>query len=281
MPIGPIIGEGLGIIGGLINANNQREMNDQNWIRQAQMYDTQRKDALADRDFMNAYNSPAEQMKRLKGAGLNPNLVYGQGVQGATGQTSQPRGASPGGPQGIAPRIDLSGIGNAFVQMYQMGLIQAQQKNLTALAALNAQKTNTESYKTRATAAGAVLNEAKIPFAGGMAADAASILSAKAYGEQAKSNLEALHYEIQNKLFSDGVTIQKAVNDLIIQGKIAGKTQADTDLIQQKLKSEQYNTDVMEFKARMARQNINPNDPVWMRALLGLLNKWGLVLPGN
>lgn len=34
----------------------------------------------------NKYNAPAEQMERLKNAGLNPNLVYGNG--GATGNTS-------------------------------------------------------------------------------------------------------------------------------------------------------------------------------------------------
>lgn len=33
----------------------------------------------------NAYNSPEQQMARLKEAGLNPNLIYGSGVSGATG----------------------------------------------------------------------------------------------------------------------------------------------------------------------------------------------------
>lgn len=33
-------------------------------------------------NLQNAYNSPAEQMKRFKDAGLNPNLIYGQGTSG-------------------------------------------------------------------------------------------------------------------------------------------------------------------------------------------------------
>lgn len=37
-----------------------------------------RKNALEDWNRMNAYNSPVEQMKRYKEAGLNPNLIYGQ-----------------------------------------------------------------------------------------------------------------------------------------------------------------------------------------------------------
>lgn len=34
------------------------------------------------------YNSPVQQIERLKAAGLNPHLVYGQSVQGATGNMS-------------------------------------------------------------------------------------------------------------------------------------------------------------------------------------------------
>ena len=42
------------------------------------MYDRQRADALADWNMQNQYNSPAEQMKRYKEAGLSPHLIYGQ-----------------------------------------------------------------------------------------------------------------------------------------------------------------------------------------------------------
>lgn len=39
-----------------------------------------RGDALSDYEMMNKYNSPGETMKRLKSAGLNPHLVYGNGA---------------------------------------------------------------------------------------------------------------------------------------------------------------------------------------------------------
>lgn len=38
--------------------------------------------ALGNWSLQQAYNSPAEQMKRFKEAGLNPNLIYGQGNPG-------------------------------------------------------------------------------------------------------------------------------------------------------------------------------------------------------
>ena len=40
-------------------------------------------------DYSNAYNTPLAQMKRLKAAGLNPALMYGQGTTGNT-NTSMP-----------------------------------------------------------------------------------------------------------------------------------------------------------------------------------------------
>ena len=44
----------------------------------------------------NAYNHPAAQMQRLKAAGLNPDLLYGQNAGGAMGNSSSPaQGSNP------------------------------------------------------------------------------------------------------------------------------------------------------------------------------------------
>ncbi len=53
-------------------------------------YQQQTADAKAMWDLQNLYNHPANQMKRLKEAGLNPNLVYGQSAAGAAGNASEP-----------------------------------------------------------------------------------------------------------------------------------------------------------------------------------------------
>jgi len=45
------------------------------------------KRAIEERDYMNKYNSPASQMERFKEAGLNPNLIYGQGTSGTQNAT--------------------------------------------------------------------------------------------------------------------------------------------------------------------------------------------------
>lgn len=50
-----------------------------------EQYDRQRQDNLADWTMQNEYNSPTSQMARLREAGLNPNLVYGNGAGGLQG----------------------------------------------------------------------------------------------------------------------------------------------------------------------------------------------------
>ena len=64
--------------------------------------------------MQNAYNDPAQQMSRLKKAGLNPNLIYGQSVSGATGQ------AGAVAPSKAAPySMDLGGAANNALAAYQ------------------------------------------------------------------------------------------------------------------------------------------------------------------
>lgn len=57
----------------------------------------------------NVYNAPDQQMKRLKEAGLNPNLVYGGGAQGAAGM-AQPAPKSVGLDEAGYRPIDFSGV---------------------------------------------------------------------------------------------------------------------------------------------------------------------------
>lgn len=70
-PFGAIIGAGASIFGaGAANKQRRQESNRQRQFSES-MWNKQ-----------NAYNTPANQIKRLKEAGLNPALMYGQGTVG-------------------------------------------------------------------------------------------------------------------------------------------------------------------------------------------------------
>ena len=82
----------------------------------------------------NAYNDPSEQVKRLKGAGLNPTLMLGQlgaGTAQSAGSTS-PQGVSPasagssGNAQGY--NYNFQGIPDAIIQGKQAKIMDEQYK---------------------------------------------------------------------------------------------------------------------------------------------------------
>lgn len=91
----------------LISAGSVNKSNDANMKLAQYQYEQN----LAQWNRENEYNSPKQQMARLAAAGLNPNLIYGNGVAGATGNTStsSPRYEAPK----LDYRYDTSGFANA------------------------------------------------------------------------------------------------------------------------------------------------------------------------
>jgi len=67
---------------------------------------------IEQRDYQNWYNSPQQQMERFNDAGLNPNLIYGQGTPGQ--QTSTPHYQPAKGQYSQLDKINFLGMINAF-----------------------------------------------------------------------------------------------------------------------------------------------------------------------
>lgn len=123
--INSALGMGFGALSGLINnaiykktykelGQWQNDMNIANW------------------NMVNEYNSPANQMARLKDAGLNPNLMYGQGSPGQS--SSLPGVSGNGGNFNMRPTpIDS-------MSLYQNALAAQKQKIENDRAELRYQK---------------------------------------------------------------------------------------------------------------------------------------------
>lgn len=154
-PAIPLIAAGAQLIGSFINAKAQSANNKEQREWNEKMYGIQRRDALADWNMQNAYNAPGAQMERLKAAGLNPHLVYGNGATATAGQG--PRAASAPSWAPHAPQIDLSGLGNGIMNYYDAKIKQAQSDNLAVQRELmEQQKKNliANEFKTYADTAG-------------------------------------------------------------------------------------------------------------------------------
>lgn len=87
----------------------------------------------------NAYNSPSAQMARFRGAGLNPDLMYGQeNLSAASPQLTSGDGSTPTDLSNLANK---STIGDIMAQSAQNRLVNAQAK----LAESQANKTDKET----------------------------------------------------------------------------------------------------------------------------------------
>ncbi len=89
----------------------------------------------------NEYNHPMQQMQRLRQAGLNPNLVYGKGVQGAAGMADKPAPASQANYTFDNPLRDLSTVAS-------LRAIQAQTNNTEAGTAVKVQEALQRAVQT-------------------------------------------------------------------------------------------------------------------------------------
>lgn len=82
---GGLVSAAGSLIGAGINWAATGSMNKKTREFNEKMYGVQRADALADWNMQNTYDSPAQQMARLEAAGVNPNLVFGNGANNTSG----------------------------------------------------------------------------------------------------------------------------------------------------------------------------------------------------
>ena len=113
------------------NRKAQIEINNRNIANEWKMYGQQRMDALFDWKLQNQYNHPRQQMQRLKEAGLNPNLIYGNG---ANAESANIRSSNANTPTLQAPQntTDYSGLANALPSYMDAQVKQQTINNLQA-----------------------------------------------------------------------------------------------------------------------------------------------------
>lgn len=128
------------MIGGLISGIGQLFGGIAQKVGQRKQYEREKRDNIAMWHMQNAYNSPVEQMKRLKEAGLNEHLVYqsGNAIQPAGDVSVNPSDGSTG----------LKDIGDSFNTGYQAYLqgksIMSQNRQRDVQSDLTEQKIKSE-----------------------------------------------------------------------------------------------------------------------------------------
>lgn len=166
-------------------------------------------------NLQNEYNSPTQQMARIRAAGLNPNLVYGNGVAGnSSGSAPQYEPAKFNAPTMQAYRGWNLGISDAISQFLAYRTAKAQVDNMEAQNSLIRQQTATEATKQANIAASTSRSEFDLNMAKELKDVSVSSAIADMNQRQAgaaqgwtKANREVIQYELDKALFDNKIKL--------------------------------------------------------------------------
>ena len=165
--IGAIIAGGASLLGSALGSFSQKKTNDKNMelARYQNTWQAQENEKAYQRNLkmwnlQNAYNSPTQQMARLRTAGLNPNLVYGNGVTGnSAGSTPQYQPADIKRAELSSYRGWNQGLTDAVSNFLAYRSNRAQVENMEAQNSLIRQQTATEATRQANIAASTARSE--------------------------------------------------------------------------------------------------------------------------
>lgn len=253
------------------NAAAQGRLNLKNRQFAEHMYFRQREDALSDWAMQNEYNSPVEQMKRLKAAGLNSNLVYGDG---ANSPSATVRGSDFKQPDQTAPQI--GNIPGEVMGKYAQSAIQMQElKNMKQTEELI-------KAQTKATLAKAGLGEIDLnvrTWAHEGQDDGFSLLQANELSKYQKASADAssANYKMRSNLVKaeiDEATKQNSIEaaaEKITQMRINNaKTEEEKKVLAQRLEILKTEGKLKELDLEFA-QSLNKRWDGYILKILGYL----------
>lgn len=240
-----------------------------------QQYDKQRSHALQDWEMQNAYNSPAAQMQRLKDAGLNPHLVYGNGADATS--SAPPRSSDTGtwNPKAYETNFNAQ---QSLQNYYDAQIKQATTDNLkvqktvleneAALKSIQAVAMLTGSEKTQEETTNIrLLRETTI--------------------EAARKNIEKMSADIESTKANTFYTLQENMRKEQLQPKTIEKvgeeiknmiehrklSQQQRDEILQRINNMVKDGQLKDWEIKLSKEGIKPGDPLWQRKLSEWLNE--------
>lgn len=138
---GSLLSAGIGALGSVFGSLFGKKSQDDTNKANMELAEYQYSKNLEMWNRQNEYNTPANQVKRIKAAGLNPALLYGSGSVANTA-SSAPSYQAPN----LRAYTNFGDLGASYLS--QIPLQAAQVRNLDSNSALTDQKTKTEIQET-------------------------------------------------------------------------------------------------------------------------------------
>lgn len=264
MPIDPgtatLITTGVAAATSGANMGFQGNMNRKNRAFAEKMYRQQYQDELEFWRMNNQYNHPTAQMERLRNAGLNPHLVYGNGAIGNS--SSAPSAPTQAKWEGKAPQME-TGIAMAGLDQYfNLEAKKAQTDNFRA------QNTLLQKEATLKT-----LGILKDAFDLDVDYETRDSIINKIVGEgmQSLNKNEGLLWDnaFKEETILDRIKLEKLGVD--IKTATAENIKANTG-------NKEVDTQIKRIHKMLWDQGISPGDQIWVRMISQVLDNLGIPL---
>lgn len=219
-------------------------------------------------DRNNAYNHPSMQMARLKDAGLNPHLVYGGGVQGASGTSSSPQDVEK-----YDPPVDfMSQLQSHVAQRRMLAEIPNIEKQSSVMDADIALK-GSQTADNIARTARSTFDLAQADRLKDISAEAAvqSLSNAKTQGRvmEGQISLQEVDKLLKNsQIRASDQTIRESSQRIAESADRIKSAHVDRDL-------KRVETEIKRIELQLRKLGINPNDPAWSRIMGRILDETG------
>lgn len=253
MPLGSaIVAAGAALAGDAANAAFTGARNRKAYERSVEFWNMQ-----------NAYNDPQRQMERFKNAGLNPNLIYGNGTSTTAGPPSVP---SVEAPQVNLPRA-VSSYFDTQTRSAQIDNLKAQNTVLLEEAALKRAQTN-------ATNAVTPLREFDLGFKTEMRDTNADYRKEELRSKQLGNTFQSVKNYYQSA--REQVTLDSIAQDVVRKEAETGRIKLDSQRLDQVIDLIRKDNDLKAQELELRRQGITSHDEIYWRVLAKYLSKLGI-----
>lgn len=234
------------------------------------MYGVQRQHALEDWNRQNEYNSPVNQMARLKEAGLNPRLVYDNG---ATQMSGNIRSSDTGSWRPEPPQFDLGSVVNQGLQAYMdMQTRELQWDNMKKQNQVMDLDTKLKAAQVIATlnsaeSTGVTTEQKRFDLNMKNALKETSLEAATVDLQKKYADLNYTLNENERRQAMTSANLSEAVERILTQ-----RSNRETSLkLRQKMDVEIDNLKkdgkLKDFDVKLTEAGVRPGDPAWMRML--------------
>lgn len=237
------------------------------------MYGLQRADSLADWNMQNEYNSPTSQMARLRAAGLNPHLVYGNGAV-AGGTSATPRASSVGS---YTERPITSGMTPITMGYVDMQLKEAQIDNLKYSNTVKEQDAflrSAQTLKTLSETDGTKISNEQKKFNLDLSNElrSTSVDAAKANLQKTLANTKFTLDENERQAAMQAPNLLMAAEKVLNMRLDRVQTSWQINEIKQRIENLKKDASLKQLDIDLKEKGVQPGDALWQRIIARLID---------